>query len=201
MESKGSFDSYRMPDAMWESIRVLLPVYRTGPFGGRPRKDLRSVADAIFNRLRSGCQWKAIPVCLASRSTAHAYFQEWVKLGIFADLWEIALQLYDELVGLDWRWQSVDGALSKAPLGGEFTGKKSTDRGKTGTKRSVLTEAAGIPTSLAVGDANVHDVRLLRSTLSDAQMRVRGIDYCVKESVSRSSLRVPQSIYSVCRLR
>ena len=61
MESKGSFDLYRMPDAMWERIRVLLPVYRTGLFGGRPRKDLRSVADAIFYRLRTGCQWKAIP--------------------------------------------------------------------------------------------------------------------------------------------
>jgi putative transposase len=135
-----------MPDAMWERIRVLLPAYRTGPFGGRLRKDLRSVADAIFDRLRTGCQWKSIPVCLASGSTAHAYFQEWVILGIFADLWEIALQLNDELVGLDWRWHSVHGAMSKAPLGGESTGKNPTDCGKTGTKRSILTEAAGILT-------------------------------------------------------
>jgi putative transposase len=101
MDSKSSFDAYRMLDAMWERIRVLLPVYKTGPFGGRPRKDLRCVADAIFYRLRTGCQWKAIPVCLASGSTAHAYFQEWVKHGVFADLWEIALELYDDLVGLD----------------------------------------------------------------------------------------------------
>jgi putative transposase len=131
--------------------------------------------------LRTGCQWKAIPVCLASGNTAHAYFREWVKLGIFADLWEIARQLYDELVGLDWRWQSVDGAMSKAPLGGESTGKNPTDRRKTGTERSVLTEAAGIPTGLAVVGANVHEIRLLRSTLLDAQMRVRGIDSGVKE--------------------
>jgi putative transposase len=75
MESKGSFDSYRMPDAMWDRIRVLLPVYNTGPFGGRPRKDLRSVADTIFYRLRTGCQWKAIPLCLASGSTTDASFQ------------------------------------------------------------------------------------------------------------------------------
>jgi putative transposase len=75
MESKGSFDSYRMPDAMWDRIRVLLPVYNTGPFGGRPQKDLRSVADTIFYRLRTGCQWKAIPLCLASGSTTDASFQ------------------------------------------------------------------------------------------------------------------------------
>jgi len=170
-----------MPDAMWESIRVLLPVYRTEPFGRRPRKDLRSVADAIYYTLRTGCQWKAIPVCLASGSTAHAYFQEWVKRGVFADLWEIALELYDDLVGLDWRWQSIDGTMTKVPLEGKSTGKNPTDRGKTGTKRSLLPDAAGIPTGLAVGGATVHDIRLLRSTLSDAQMRIRGINSGVKE--------------------
>jgi hypothetical protein len=36
MDSKSSFDAYRMPDAMWERIRVILPVYKTGPFGGEP---------------------------------------------------------------------------------------------------------------------------------------------------------------------
>lgn len=111
MELQSSFDAYRMPDAMWEKIRPLLPDYETCLLGGRPRRDLRSVADAIFYRLRTGCQWKAIPKSLAPGSTAHAYFQEWVQLGIFARLWQIALKLYDDLVGLDWRWQSVDGAL------------------------------------------------------------------------------------------
>jgi putative transposase len=170
-----------MPDAMWEKIRLLLPDYETCLLGGRPRRDLRSVADAIFYRLRTGCQWKAIPKSLAPGSTAHAYFQEWVQLGIFARLWQIALELYDDLVGLDWRWQSVDGAMTKAPLGGESTGKNPTDRAKSGTKRSLQTEAAGIPTGLAVGGANVHDIRLLRTTLRDALMRSRDIHCGVKE--------------------
>ena len=65
MESQSSFDAYRMPDAMWEKIRLLLPDYKTCLLGGRPRRDLRSVADAIFYRLRTGCQWKAIPKSLA----------------------------------------------------------------------------------------------------------------------------------------
>jgi hypothetical protein len=48
MESQGSFDTYRMPDAMWKKIRSVLPDYETCLKGGRPRRDLRSVADAIF---------------------------------------------------------------------------------------------------------------------------------------------------------
>ena len=93
MKSQSSFDAYRMPDAMWEKIRLLLSDYETCLLGGRPRRDLRSVADAIFYRLRTGSQWKAIPKSLAPGSTAHAYFQEWVQLGIFARLWQIALEL------------------------------------------------------------------------------------------------------------
>jgi len=71
--------------------------------------------------------------------------------------------------------------MTKAPLGGESTGRNPTDRSKSGTKRSLLTEAAGIPTGLAVGGANVHDIRLRRTTLRDALMRSRGIHCGVKE--------------------
>ena len=48
---------------------------------------------------------------------------------------------YDALQGIDWAWLSMDGAMTKAPLGGKKVGKNPTDRGKIGTKRSVLTEA------------------------------------------------------------
>jgi len=35
METQNSFDAYRMPDAMWEKIRLLLPDYETCLLGGR----------------------------------------------------------------------------------------------------------------------------------------------------------------------
>jgi putative transposase len=66
--------------------------------------------------------------------------------------------------------------MTKAPLGGESAGKNPTDRAKSGTKRSLITEAAGIPTGLAIGGANVHEIHLLPSTLKDALMRARGLD-------------------------
>ena len=37
---------------------------------------------------------------------------------------------------------ALDGAMGKAPLGGEKTGRNLTDRGKRGVKRSVLTDGA-----------------------------------------------------------
>lgn len=167
MDGASSFDRYRMPDELWSVMAGLLPDYPKSRKGGRPRAVLRDIADAIFFRIRTGCQWKAIPPSLAAGSTAHQYFQEWVDLGVFDELWQAALSIYDELVGLDWRWQSVDGAMTKAPLGGESTGKNPTDRGKQGGKRSLMTEASGIPIGLVVDGANVHDIRLLQATIED----------------------------------
>lgn len=48
---------------------------------------------------------------------------------------------------------------------GKKTGPNPTDRAKGGTKRSVLTEAAGIPIGLAVDGANRVDFQLARETL------------------------------------
>jgi len=50
--------------------------------------------------------------------------------------------------------------MTKAPLGGEGTGANPTDRGKRGTKRSLLTEGNGIPLSVAVDGANRHNKKL-----------------------------------------
>jgi putative transposase len=167
METKRSFDEYRMSDEMWERIQPLLPAYETSPQGGRPRANLRSVADAIFYRMRTGCQWNAIPPELAPGSTAHDYYQEWTERGVFENLWRLAIEEYDQEVGLDWEWQSIDGAMTKAPLGGEKTGKNPTDRGKSGVKRSLQTEGAGIPVGLTAAGANVHDKRLVEETIEN----------------------------------
>jgi transposase len=109
---------HQIPDALWERIEPLLPKYTVSPDGGRPRLSLRKVATGILYVLHTGCQWKAMPREFGSGSAIHAYFQEWVAGGVFHQLWRIALEEYDDLVGIDWQWQSLDGAMTKSPLGG-----------------------------------------------------------------------------------
>jgi len=48
---------------------------------------------------------------------------------------------------------------------GEKTGPNPTDRAKTGTKKSLLTDSRGAPLGLAVGGANMNDFKLARTTL------------------------------------
>jgi transposase len=86
---------------------------------------------------------------------------------VFLKLWQAGVERFDELHGIDWEWLSLDGAMNKAPLGGEKSGANPTDRGKQGVKRSLLTEGPGVPIGLALAGANRHDMKLVQETLEN----------------------------------
>jgi transposase len=112
---------FRVSDELWTVMQPLIPEHvNTHRFGGgRPRVPDRQCADGIFFVLRTGCQWKALDATgICSGSTAHARFQNWVEAGVFLKLWQAGLEQFDEVKGLDWEWLSMDGAMTKAPLGG-----------------------------------------------------------------------------------
>jgi transposase len=115
---------HEIPEGLWKRIEPLLPKYRVSREGGRPRLPLRKVVTGILYVLRTGCQWKAMPREFGSGSAIHEYFQEWTASGVFEKLWRVALEEYDDVVGIDWQWQSLDGAMTKSPLGGEKNREK-----------------------------------------------------------------------------
>lgn len=72
---------------------------------------------------------------------------------------------YDRCRGIRWRWQAIDSASVKAPLGGKKTGKNPTDRGKLGSKRHILCDQRGAPLAVLVSGANRHDKRVAVATI------------------------------------
>jgi len=113
---------FRISDELWAVLEPLLPVHvNTHRFGGgRPRVPDRQCADAIFYVLRTGCQWAALNgTGLCAKSTAYDRFRAWVAAGVFLKLWQVGVERFDELKGIDWAWLSMDGAMTKAPLGGK----------------------------------------------------------------------------------
>jgi len=111
-------EAWRVPDELWERIEPLLPKERPHPKGGRPWMPARQAMDAVFYVLRTGCQWKALPRSVGAGSTVHDRFQAWREAGLFRKLWRAGLIQFDANVGIDWEWQAMDGAMTKAPLGG-----------------------------------------------------------------------------------
>lgn len=141
--------SWEVSNSFWQRVEPLIPQptrtseksYRRRAGGGRKPKDYRLVFEAIVYVLRTGIQWKALPMeRFGSASAIHTYFIKWQRQGFFERLWQAGLAEYDDMEGIAWRWQSVDSASIKAPLARETSGPNSTDRGK---KRKQTTHSGG----------------------------------------------------------
>jgi putative transposase len=130
---------WRIPDQLWQRMQPLIPPPpvppKPHPLGcHRKRVPDRNAMDAIFFVLRTGCQWNALgETGICSSSVAHSRFQEWTRAGVFEALWAQGLAEYDELVGLDWEWLALDGAMTKAP--GVPRGEAEREAGKRGRRR------------------------------------------------------------------
>ena len=106
-------------DEQWALIQPILAQHDPPAATGRKRIDPRRAFNGVIYHLRTGCQWKALDQTeLCAGSTAHDRFQEWVEAGVFLRLWQVGVEQFDELKGIEWEWLSMDGAMTKAPLGG-----------------------------------------------------------------------------------
>ncbi len=131
--------SWEISDEFWEKVEPYIPKKRRNrkkkyvrdPGGGRKPTSPRKILEGIVYVLRTGIQWKAAPKeRFGSASALHRYFLEWQAAGLFEKLWKAGLAEYDEMEGIAWRWQSIDGSMNKAPLAIEEVGPNPTDRGK-----------------------------------------------------------------------
>jgi putative transposase len=70
---------------------------------------------AILYVLRTGIQWNALPRELGASTTVYDRFRLWEEQGVFERIWQAGLQEYDELEGIAWEWQSMDGVMRHPP--------------------------------------------------------------------------------------
>src|SRR5258707_12348170 len=157
---------WELSDDVWERAQPLLPPHKPGPKGGRPPRDDRQMLGAILYVLRTGLQWNALPPEIGASTTVYDRFRAWERAGLFARLWAAGLEEFDELLGIDWEWQSLDGVMTKAPFGhaataeAEGIGHNPTDRGKHGPKRSTLSQGQGLPLAVVGGAPDRHHPKL-----------------------------------------
>ncbi|GAX58749.1 transposase [Streptomyces olivochromogenes] len=80
------------------------------------------------------------------------------------------------------RWT---GASPRPPPAGEKAGRSPVDRGKQGLKRSVASDACGVPLGIVSDGANRHDSPLLGPTLEAAKAQVGPLPETVNVNLDR----------------
>jgi transposase len=159
-------------EPLWVQIAALLPTRPdTHPLGcHRPRIADRVVFDKLVQVLVFGCGYRRIADTTCSATTLRRRRDEWIRAGVAEQLRLAVLAAYDRLFGLALEHLAVDGCITKAPCGGQVAGPSPVDRRKQGLKRSVATEADGVPLVALPAPANRRDDGLLGATLDAVEV-------------------------------
>lgn len=164
-------------EPLWNQFVVLLPAreeFAAGhPLGcHRRRVPDRTVFEHVVLALVHGSGYEQVSSPGCSDRTIRRRVKEWSEQGISEVVHVLALEAYDRVIGLERSEISVDGCITKTPCGGRSAGRSPVDRGKQGLKRSVATDARGVPLGLVAAGANRHDSPLLGPTLHAAMDQV-----------------------------
>nr|WP_244409218.1 IS5 family transposase [Streptomyces albofaciens] len=151
-----------VPDRLWELFQDVVPSAPQRPQGGgRRRCDDRAVLAAIVFVATTGCTWRQLPpVFSASWQTVHRRFTEWSAARVWAKLHRVLLDQLGAIGGVDWSRCAID-SISVRAVKGPLTGPNPTDRGKNGAKVHVICDRNGLPISVGISAANVHDSQAL----------------------------------------
>ena len=90
-ERKGVGYSSNLSDAEWTTIEPLLP--RRNRLGRPPKTEMRSIVNAMFYMVRTGCQWRQLPREFPPFTTVQHYFYAWRDSGVLERInFELLLQ-------------------------------------------------------------------------------------------------------------
>lgn len=106
------------PDELWAEVTRVLDELDPPAATGRKRIDQRKALDGMIYQMRTGCQWNALPTEFGDDASVHRTMQRWVSKEVLPLIWSILVGRCAELGGVDFDWQSADGAMRKARSGG-----------------------------------------------------------------------------------
>ncbi|MFE6456622.1 IS5 family transposase [Streptomyces cinereoruber] len=148
-----------VPDELWVLFRrVVPPTVVTRPQGGGRRRtgDREALAALIFVAT-SGCTWRQLPPVFGPAwPTVYRRFVQWSRDRVWARLYRVILDELGARGELDWSRCAIDSVSLRAAKG-PLTGLNPTDRGKLGSKVHLITDRNGLPLSLGISGANMHD--------------------------------------------
>lgn len=120
---------------------------------------LSEVIQAILYRLKTGCQWRELPMKQFFRvkyqwQSVYYHFQKWSKDGSFKRVWILLLDKYKHL--LDMSSIQLDGTHTPTKRGGEAVAYQGRKKSKT-SNMLIITDCQGIPLACSEAIAGNHN--------------------------------------------
>jgi transposase len=158
-----------MPDEFFDAVAHHLPPGPpVGPKGGRPGVGHRTALRVIWFVLTAGTRWEDVPKELGcSGRTAHRRLRAREEAGIRDRRHAELLGLLKEAGQLDTDTVIIAGVTVRAFGGGEATGPSPVDRGKSGTKPTLMVDPSGVPPAIRTAGANASDHRQIPPLILD----------------------------------
>src|SRR5450759_4053740 len=101
---------WELSDEVWERVQPLIPERPAHPKGGR----------TALSHLVCAAHGYPMECPAAGTGSQHHRLRslpaDGEQQGVFERIWQAGLQDSDELDGVAWQWQSMDGVMSHPPL-------------------------------------------------------------------------------------
>jgi hypothetical protein len=95
--------------------------------------------------------------------TSHDRFQDWRSAGLFKRMWIDGLSVYDKKTGIEWKWQTMDDVITKAPLGNKVQVQIPQTELNLALSEVWAVDGKGVPLSITVDAANRHDMKMTKT--------------------------------------
>lgn len=149
-----------LTDEEWNQIKSLVPAPKSGKGKpGRPIElDRRTLLDAIFYVVRSGCAWRLLPHDFGPWQTVYGYFRTWSQDWTWTFIHDVLRDCVRKTQGRAVAPTAaiVDSQSVKTP---DQAGERGYDAGKkiSGRKRHVAVDCLGLILFMMITPASVQD--------------------------------------------